>query len=169
MRSGAVLLNSLAGLSLVAGSSSGQAGVHPPEVEQRLSFLVNDWTIQGAEATYREHCEWYAQRSFVVCNTVGREGGTPTHSVSILGWSAASQNYTYHHYGQSGRSRSETCFANELGGLTCLNERRDGAKLIESCSHIWPVSGGAAFRNERSENGGPWKETVRLKYVPRRR
>ena len=153
----------------IALHSAAAAGVHPPEVERQLAFLVNDWTIEGAEATYRENCEWYAQRSFVVCNSVDREGGVPVHSVSILGYSAASQNYTYHHYAQNGRSRSETCFASAEGGLTCLGERRDGAKLIESRSHIWPVAGGAAFRNERSENGGPWKETVRLKYVPRKR
>ena len=154
---------------LLTGSAGAEAGVHPPEVEQRLAFLVGDWTIEGAEATYREHCSWYAERSFVVCNTVDREGGTPAHSVSILGWSAAGQNYTYHNYGQSGRSRSETCFANDRAGLTCLYERRDGAKLIESRSYIYPVAGGAAFYNERSENGGPWTETVRLKYVPRKR
>ena len=106
---------------------------------------------------------------FVVCNTVDREHATPSHSVSILGWSAGTQNYTYHHYGQSGRSQSETCFANDLGGLTCLGQRRDGPKLIESRSYIWPVQGGAAIRSERSENGGPWKETVQLKYVPRKR
>ena len=153
----------------VAWSGGAGAGVHPAEVEQRLSFIVNDWTIEGAESTYRENCEWYPERSFVVCNTVDRESGTPLRSVSILGWSAATQTYTYHNYGQSGRSRSETCFANDRAGLTCLYSRRDGAKLIESRSHIFPVAGGAAFYNERSENGGPWKETVRLKYVPRKR
>ena len=97
---------------LLACSQPAFAGVHPQEVEQRLSFIVGDWTIEGAEATYRENCEWYAERSFVVCNTVDRENGQPVHSVSIIGWSAATRNYTYHHYNQSGRSRSETCFAN---------------------------------------------------------
>ena len=155
------------GAILLTASSASIAGVHPAEVEQRLAFIVGDWTIEGAETTYRENCEWYAERSFVVCNTVDRESGQPVHSVSILGWSAASQNFTYHHYNQSGRSRSETCFANDRAGLTCLGQRRDGARLIESRSHIWPVEGGAAFRNERSENGGPWNETVSLKYVPR--
>ena len=155
-------------LFLVTCTGAAQAGVHPPEVEQRLAFLVNDWTIEGSEATYRETCEWYAERSFVVCHTLDRESGTPTKSVSILGWSAATQNYTYHHYGQDGRSRSETCFANEQRGLSCVVDRRDGGKLIQTRSHIWPVAGGAAFRHERSENGGPWKETVRIKYVPRR-
>ena len=157
----------ISAMLLLVWSSTALAGAHPPEIEQRLSFLVNDWTIEGAEATYRENCEWYAERSFVVCNTEDRGSGEPVHSVSILGWSAAAQNYTYHHYAQNGRSRSETCFANELGGLTCLGQRRDGTKLIESRSHIWPVEGGAAFRAERSENGAAWIETVSLKYVPR--
>ena len=150
-------------------SNSAIAGVHPPEVEQQLSFLVKDWTIEGAEKTYREDCQWYADRSFVVCNTEDNESGRPVLSVSILGWSAMTQNYTYHHYGQNGRSRSETCFANEQKGLTCLASRRDGPKMMETRSHIWPVEGGAAFRQERSENGGPWRETVSLKYVPRSR
>lgn len=71
--------------------AAASTGVHPPHVEQRLSFLVNDWTIDGAEATYRENCEWYSERSFVVCNSEDRESGKPVRSVSILGWSAASQ------------------------------------------------------------------------------
>lgn len=34
-------------------------GVHPPEVEQQLSFLVEDWTIEGYEDKYRETCSWW--------------------------------------------------------------------------------------------------------------
>jgi hypothetical protein len=154
-------------LMSVTAATSSQSGAHPPDVEQRLSFLVNDWTIEGYEATYRENCDWYAERSFVICNTEDRSGGDPEHSVSIFGWSASTQNYTYIHYGQNGRSRSEICFANDRDGLTCLGERRDGSRLIQTRSHIWPEQGGAEFRNERSENGGPWHETVRLKYVTR--
>lgn len=158
------------GLLLAAAlfQSAAPTGVHPHEVERQLAFLVNDWTIEGLEASYRETCRWYHQRSFVVCETTDRSEGEPAHSVSILGWSAAANHYTYHHYSQSGRSRSETCFANEQQGLTCLGERRTETGLIQSRSHIWPVEGGAAFRNERSLNGGPWTETVSLKYVPRR-
>ena len=142
---------------------------HPPEVEQQLAFLVNDWTIEGSEATYRETCRWYHQRSFVVCESVDSSEGAPAHSVSILGWSAATKNYTYHHYGQNGRSRSEMCFPNDQRGLTCLGERRTDAGVVQSRAHIWPVEGGAAFRSERSVNGGAWSETARLKYVPRGR
>ena len=154
--------------TLLAASAASQAGVHPPELEGQLAFLVNDWTIEGHESKYRETCTWYEARSFVVCDTLDKTESTPARSVSILGWSAATKNYTYHHYAQDGRSRSETCFANDLKGLTCLGERRTDTGIVQSRSYIWPVAGGAAFRNERSTNGGPWSETVRLKYVPRK-
>jgi hypothetical protein len=154
--------------TLLLSSALSLAGVHPPEVEQKLAFLVNDWTIKGYEQKYRETCTWFEGKSFVICRTFDETEARPGQSVSIFGWSAATKNFTYHHYADDGKSRSETCFATELKGLTCLYERRDGAKLIQSRSHIWPVAGGAEFRNERSENGGPWKETVRLKYVPRK-
>ena len=145
------------------------AGIHPPEVERQLAFLVNDWTIEGSENAYRETCRWYHQRSFVVCESVDSTEGPAEHSVSIFGWSATSRNYTYHHYAQNGRSRSETCFANDQRGLTCLGERRTDTGLVQSRSHIWPVERGAAFRSERSIDGGPWRETVRLEYVLRGR
>lgn len=144
------------------------AGTHPVEVEDRLAFLVEDWTIEGAEATYRETCAWYHGRSFVVCQAVDQESRQPEHSVSIFGWSAEDRAFTYHHYGDSGRSRSERCFPSADKGLTCLGERRSAAGLVQTRSSIWPVEGGAAFRSERSVNGGPWTEAARLKYVPRR-
>jgi hypothetical protein len=97
----------------------------------------------------------------------GSDAGRPRSQRQHPRLVAATKNYTYHHYDQNGRSRSETCFANELQGLTCLGERRTDAGLVQSRSHIWPVQGGAAFRNERSVNGGAWSETVRLKYIPR--
>lgn len=150
-------------------ASASTGGTHPPEVEARLAFLVEDWTIEGSENVYRETCRWYHGRSFVVCEAEDRSEPTPSHSVSIFGWSAAAKTYTYHHYSQSGRSRSETCFASEQGGLTCLGERRNGEQLVQTRAHIWPVEGGAAFRSERSVNGGAWTEATRLKYVPRRR
>ena len=154
-------------LAAAAAQAATPISVHPPEMEQRLAHLIGDWTLEGAEATYRETCEWYPSRSFVVCNTVDRESGSPNHMVSILGWSAAGGHYTYHHYGQDGRSRSETCFAHGAAGLVCLGERRDGAKLIQTRSYVEPATGGLAFRQERSTDGGPWAETGRVKYVPR--
>ena len=154
------------GLATLAATAP--IGVHPIDVEQQLAFLVNDWTIEGYEEKYRETCTWWHNRSFVICESLDETEGSPNHSVSIFGWSASTKTYTYHHYAQDGRSRSETCFPNEQRGLTCLGERRTEAGIIQSRSHIWPEAGSAPFRSERSQNGGPWTETIRLKYVARK-
>lgn len=151
----------------VMWSSTALAGAHPPEIEQRLAFFIGDWTIEGVESTYSEKCEWFADRSFVMCNTEDRESGRPVRGAIILGWSAADQNYTYHHFNEEGVSRSEDCFANDLGGLTCLAKRREGTKFLESRSHTWPVEGGIEYLAEDSENGGAWTKTIRLKYLRR--
>lgn len=143
--------------------------MHPAEVENETILMVNDWTIVGKEGTYRETCECYAERSFVMCNTVDRARGPTTHSVGILRWSEATRNHSYHYYSQFGRTRSEICFRNDLSGLSCVHADREGEKLIESRSHIWPLPSGAVFSHEQSETGGPWKETVRLSYVARKR
>jgi len=158
----------LFGAAVPANAANAMAGVHPPEIEQQLSFLAQDWTIEGYEGKYRETCTWYAERSFVVCDSLDETEATPARSVSIFGWSAQTSTFTYHHYAQNGRSRTEPCFANERGGLTCVGERRTDTGLIQFRSHIWPVPGGAEFRSERSENGGPWSETTSLKYIPRK-
>lgn len=144
------------------------AGVHPAENEQRLAFLVGDWTIEGHEADYRETCRWWHDNSFVICETQDRTEGEAVHSVSLFGWSAAARHYTYHHYAQTGRSRSETCLAHDQGGLTCLGQRDTDTGQVRTRSRVWPVEGGLQFVAERSLNGGDWQESVRLKYVPRR-
>lgn len=73
----------------LAISTVAPAAVHPPEVERQLAFLVADWTIEGYEKNYRETCSWYADRNFVVCETLNQTEASPQRSVSILGWSAA--------------------------------------------------------------------------------
>ena len=65
-------------------ASSAIAGVHPPEVEQQLSFIAGDWTIKGLEANYRDHCTWFDSNSFIVCDTSDNRRGNH-HSIAILG------------------------------------------------------------------------------------
>ncbi|WP_066554253.1 hypothetical protein [Croceicoccus bisphenolivorans] len=158
------LLLALAALLAIPANAS--AGVHPEAVENGMAFLVNDWTILGYEGKYRETCRWWHENSFVICETTDDTEDPAQHSVSMFGWSEAGKHYTYYHYGQDGRSRSETCFANAEGGLTCLGGRTGEAGLIHTRSRIWPIAGGAQFVAERSVNGSDWGETVRLQYVP---
>ena len=141
------------------------AGVHPPEVEARLAFIVGDWTIAGQEAVYRDRCSWFGDRSFVVCDTADRRRSPGHRSIAVLGWSSADAHYTYQQYDDSGRSRSEPCFASAQGGLTCLGEMRGKDGLVQTRSHIWPQGGGVGIRQERSVNAGPWTDVGQVEYV----
>ena len=138
---------------------------HPAEVESQLAFLAGDWTIAGRDG-YRDHCTWFENKSFIVCDTTdGRPGGH--HSVAIIGWSAEERYFTYQQYDSSGRSRNERCFANAQRGITCLGSSRTAKGLTETRSHIWPTPTGLGIRQERSVDAGPWAEVGRVDYVRR--
>jgi hypothetical protein len=158
----------LAVAATLISAPAAQAGVHPAEVEARLAFLVHDWTIEGMEGAYRETCEWYHERSFVVCNTTETEDGKVLRSVSILGWSAQSRAYTYHHYSSTGRSRSEVGYPTPEGGMVFLGERQSAAGATQYRSVLRPRSPGPGFHfaQTRSVNGGPWEPSADFQYVP---
>jgi hypothetical protein len=144
------------------------AGVHPAEVENRLAFIVGDWTVGGSDAVYSDNCQWFDDDSFVICDTRDARKGELHHSIAVLGYSAATANFTYQQYDNNGRGRNETCFANDQGGITCLGERRDGAQLTQTRSYIWPNTGGLGIRQEKSTNAGPWSDVGQVQYVKRK-
>ena len=155
-------------VSTVAAASATSASAGAPQVEQDLAFLVGEWTIAGVEDRYHDSCAWFDDRSFVVCDTKDGRHGRPQHHVAVLGWSAHAGNHTYLSYAQDGSSRSETCFTNALKGLTCLGERRGEDGLTQIRTHFWPVPNGLGLRQERSLNGGPWKDVGQLEYIRRK-
>ena len=138
-----------------------------PEVEHGLAFLVGEWTIAGMEDNYRDSCTWFDDRAFVVCNTRDGRHGKPQHHVAVIGWSAAAGNYTYLSYGQDGSSRNEPCFVNNQKGLTCLGESRGKDGFTQIRSYIWPTPTGLGIRQERSLNGGAWKDVGEVAYIPK--
>jgi len=146
-------------------ASPAVAGVHPPEVEQQLSFIAGDWTISGYEGKYRDHCTWFDGRSFVVCDTDDRRHGTH-HSIAILGYSAADGRYTYQQYDDSGRGRTEPCYANSEKGLTCLGQMQTKDGFVQTRSYIWPTTTGLGIRQEKSVNAGPWTDVGQVAYIP---
>lgn len=147
-------------------ASSAIAGVHPPEVEQQLSFIVGDWTIKGLEANYRDHCTWFDSNSFIVCDTSDNRRGNH-HSIAILGWSAEEGHYTYQQYDDSGRSRTEPCYANDQKGLTCLGQRQTKDGLVQTRSYIWPTATGLGIRQEKSINADSWTDVGQVAYIKR--
>ena len=155
-------MNSLT-IALLAAAA---ANAHPAEVEQQLAFMVGDWTIKGLEANYRDNCTWFDARSFVICDTTDNRRGNH-HSIAVLGWSAAGGHYTYHQYDESGRSRTEPCYANSEKGLTCLGEMRTKDGLVQTRSFIWPTATGLGIRQEKSVNAGMWTDVGRVDYIRR--
>ena len=154
-------------LALLVAASPASAGVHPPEIEARLAEMVGDWTIEGQETVYRERCDWFRDRSFVVCTS--EDIGDNSISQSIIGYSKAEGHFTYHNFGNSGASRSETGFAHGDRGLVFTSERRGADGLARSTITLTPLPDGRVrFRQERSVDGGPWTSAADFHFVARR-
>jgi hypothetical protein len=142
------------------------AGVHEPDVEARLAAIVGDWTLEGQQSTYRELCEWFGDRAFVVCRSSDAADGSS--GVSILGYSAAERRFTYHHYSHRGTSRSESGFPQGARGIVYTAERTTQAGVVRTTTTLTPASDGRLhFRQERSVNGGAWAVSADFHYLPR--
>ncbi len=160
-----IFFKSAVALALLA--QAGATRVHPAEVEARLATVVGDWTIPGHEATYREQCEWYRNRAFVVCATSDSSDDTMSHS--ILGYSAIEQRFTYQNYGSGGTSNSRFGYPLGENGLVYTLERRNSSGHVRVTTYLTPQADGRLhFREERSLNGEPWKETASFFYVRRK-
>lgn len=154
-----------AGLALLLAQQA-SGGVHTPQVEGRLAALVGDWTLEGQQDSYRELCEWFADRAFVVCRASDSTDGSS--SVSILGYSVAEGRFTYHHYNGRGTSRSEAGFPHGVGGIVYTAERKTSSGVVRSTTTLTPVPDGRLhFRLERSVDGGPWTVAAEFHYIPR--
>lgn len=160
------MLSSFAVHALSMALQAPAAGVHPPEVEARLAAIVGDWTIAGQEATFRETCEWYRRRSFVVCTSTDSSDGSM--SQSILGYSAAEGRFTYYNFASGGGSNARSGYPHGENGIVYTLERRTAAGVVRTTTVLTPQPDGRFhFREERSVNGGPWTETASFHYVRR--
>ena len=114
-------------------SSPAMAGVHPTEVEARLGMLVGDWTVVGRETTYRDTCDWFGDRSFVICIT--HNSAKNSLDQTIVGYSREDGHYTYFSFGNSGESNSR--MRRGISSRNNLSERiagHWGLRLLRSCS-----------------------------------
>ena len=148
-------------------SVSASAGVHTPEVEARLARLVGDWTIKGQETTYREQCDWFADRAFVACSYEDKSDKSRGHS--ILGYSKAEGQFTYHSYGHSGSSNTRFGFPHGKDGIVFVRERRSDGSHYRTSTYLEPRADGSFhFREDQSINGAAFKTTYEFDYVRRR-
>jgi len=142
------------------------ASVHPPEVEARLAAIVGDWTIAGQEANFRETCDWFRGRSFVIC--VSSDSSDGSMSQSILGYSATEGRFTYYNFASGGSSNARVGYPHGENGIAYTLERRTAAGVVRATTVLTPQPDGRFhFREERSVNGGPWTEAASFYYVRR--
>ena len=148
-------------------ASPAMAGVHPPEVEARLGMLVGDWTVVGRETTYRDKCDWFGDRSFVIC--IARNSAKNSLDQTIVGYSKEDGHYTYFSFGNSGESNARIGFPSGERGLVMTTERRQPAGLTRITTLLEPQADGRLrIREDRSVDGGPWSMTAEIFYVARR-
>lgn len=141
-----------------------QAGVQTADVESRLAWLVGDWTVKGQETTYREKCDWFGDRAFVVCHYEDRSDNSRGHS--ILGYSKADGHFTYHNYRDSGSSNTRIGFPHGKHGLVFVRERRSEGKHLRTSTYLEPRTDGSIhFREDQSTNGAPFEKTYEFDYI----
>lgn len=135
---------------------------------EAMKIIEGEWTIEGAEATFRETCEWFHLRSHMVCNSESRrKDGSVKRGVSVFSFSDEKGRFVYYHYGSSGIVVVHDVF---FDGPTLLatGERRDGNDLIRNQVKMSPRSDGSYdFVEQESTNGGPWIESARVHYIRR--
>ncbi len=147
--------------------ASGPAQTHATDVQARLAAIVGDWTIAGQESTYRETCDWYDKRAFVVCNTTDSSDGS--RSQSVLGYSKDDHKFTYLNYGNSGSSRTEVGFPLGERGIVYTDERMSKGKLARITTMVEPQADGRVrFTQDRSTEGGPWERVAEFHYIKRK-
>jgi hypothetical protein len=157
----------LVGAMWLAHAASAAAQTSPAEARARLDVLLGSWTLAGQEDAYSETCEWYPNKSFVVCNSEEKSPQGVSKGVSVIGYSELSGMYTYYNYGSSGGSRMLNGF---LRGdeFVFTGERPVRGNMVRYQVSIRPMSSGFAFREERSTNGAPWVTAMQADYIRRK-
>jgi hypothetical protein len=163
------LVATLAACAVESGAAADEAlATADAAAREKLAFIIGTWTIEGMEDTFTETCEWFHNRSHVVCNSEERSADGVSKGVSVFSWSPRLGRHLYYHYGSSGAAHPMDVFIVDRT-LRATHERRVGNDLIREQVLITPrPDGGFDFLEETSTNGSPWTESVRLRYVRRR-
>ena len=148
-------------LSAVALSWNAMATTDP---RAELDFFHGTWTVQGQEATYNETCAWLPGKGFLACNAEDRSEKEPSFSMSVFGYSGIDGLYTYTGFDGSGSQR--VLRGSHLDGVwQFFGSSERGPNWRRWQVTIKPTKAGFSFRQEVSDRGGPWTETVRIEYV----
>ncbi|PKQ44727.1 hypothetical protein [Confluentibacter flavum] len=148
---------------LFISNSNAQTNNLTPE-QQRLTFIVGSWTIDGSEKTYIETCDWI-QGNHLQCLSVDNENEKTRKSVSYFTYSPSEKIYIYYGLYSGGGSRTlrgswiEDRFSFE-------GQQQTTDKLTRYRVTMKPNQGMIDFFEERSINNGEWKEIAKFQYKP---
>ena len=157
----------MAAAMALSGRLTAQAAGDPQEsaAREQLAFIVGTWTVEGMEETMTERCEWFQNRSHVVCNTEIAAPSGVRKSVSVLSYSARRGRHAYYHYSSSGVVNEMDAFVAD-GTLLATAERQVGPDLVREQVRMTPRDDGSYdFKEETSTNGGPWTTTTSIRYL----
>lgn len=149
------------GLSTASAQAEQQA---PDDPHSKLAFFEGQWTVEGQESTYKEVCEWFPNRRFLICKAEDREGATPAWTMSIFGHSTEKSAYTHTLFGGSGMIRTIHGWLNG-STWTFTGETQAGGETKRTQITIKPTKKGFVFRQDASVNGAPWKKAAEFTYV----
>jgi hypothetical protein len=131
----------------------------------RLEMFIGRWTLLGDEERVLETCRWYAdKRSFVVCESEAKTADGVLRAVSVLGYDDVAARYTYHHYNDRGRSRSQQGWWADDGTLRFAGERVLRGKPVREQVTIRRHERGFTLVEQRSVEGGDWQTTGEAEY-----
>lgn len=133
-----------------------------------LEFFRGEWTLKGHESTYCESCEWLPGGGFIACNAEDRSEPEPSFSMSVFGYSEIDGQYTYTGFSGSGVQRSLRGHLH-AGVWRFYGQSERAPHWRRWQVTITPTSAGFDFLEEVSEQSGPWRRSVELSYVRKRR
>jgi len=138
----------------------------PSAEHKKLLAIAGRWTIQGMEDRYLEICEMYQGGYFLVCNTEFKtKSGELNKGVSIMGYSTEGKHLTYYNYSSSGESRTLKGRIDEEGNLFFEGEELIKDKLTKTRVAINKAGENYNFKEETSEDNGPWTTSTEFVYI----
>lgn len=136
----------------------------PDDPHSKLAFFEGQWTVEGQESTFKEVCEWFPNRRFLICRAEDTESGTPKWAMSIFGYSTEQRAYTHTLFGGSGSIRTIHGWLNG-SSWTFTGETRAEDRTTRMQVTIRPTKTGFVFRQDVSVNGAAWKKAAEFTYL----
>ena len=147
--------------------SSQEAGPPKPGPEQqKLAYFVGNWTFEGTmqpgpmgpggKASGSDKCEWFPGGFHLVCRSDGTGPTGEMHGLSLMGYNAEQQAYTWYGIDNSGFGDGAS---GQLQGDTWSwqSESMMGGQSVKMRYTVVQRSAEAySWRMEMSMAGGPW-------------